>query len=651
MKLPAALRGERFWALAVLAAAALIVVDQASITGVQGPSALGLVGRQVFRVGLGATILFGVCGLGATRLLLPGEWRPYLPLFVLPVGAACSTLALTLLGLAHVPMGVSVPVVLAAGAALALVSLRARGEPVIETAGPPVPVPSRIVRIFVPLALGLLIGAIGLLPALRAGFSTVQGQNGDAILAVGTGDFLRHAPPTAVRPDLPLDRVPIQWRSKLPIYYGLAAVSMLAQKDMVTTFSPLTALVLAMFALGVMLLVVLGLRAPPLVGLVAAFAVALDRIVVYVSIHTYYNQLWAMMTLPFVLLCGWRFLRAPSPRSAILALLFTALALFTYPLLLPYPAVFLAVIAWMERGRARDWGRSIRLPRWGYVVAVAVAIPVVAVLVRGIVEKLIPAFDALRPGGNLAGWAGNGILPYLPFGRFLGVETSSLAFEIVVAGAVLVVAAVGLRRSSRDVAAGLAAVFAGAIVSGVYLRIRGQGELFWFKDLSFAGPLILASAVVGLASLRRHRILRVAGAAGLALLVFGLFDGTRREVKATYELGSHNVLAIGGWDRRLPADATIRIDVPPGSWQLWSWYLLSHHRVSASHPLGGFFPHPPVGLHADYALEQRPQPAPPDAVGPPVFSNPDFAIYRLRHTPGPDTSSKALVFDVTKITY
>jgi hypothetical protein len=192
-------------------------------------------------VGLGATILFGLCGLGPTRLLLPGEWRPYLALFVLPVGAACSTLALTLLGLAHVPMGVSVPVVLAAGAVLALASWRARGEPATEASGPPAPAPSRTVRIFVPLALGLLIGAIGLLPALRAGFSTVQGQNGDAILAVGTGDFLRHAPPTAVRPDLPLDRVPIQWRSKLPIYYGLAAVSMLAQKDMVTTFSPLTA--------------------------------------------------------------------------------------------------------------------------------------------------------------------------------------------------------------------------------------------------------------------------------------------------------------------------------------------------------------------------------------------------------------------------
>jgi len=33
-------------------------------------SALGLVARQVIRAGLAATVLFGVCGLGAARLLL-----------------------------------------------------------------------------------------------------------------------------------------------------------------------------------------------------------------------------------------------------------------------------------------------------------------------------------------------------------------------------------------------------------------------------------------------------------------------------------------------------------------------------------------------------------------------------------------------------
>jgi hypothetical protein len=651
LKLPGALRGERAWALVLLVVAAALVDGQASAAHVQEITGLWLVLRQIARAGLAAVVLFGICGLGPTRLLLPGEWRPYLVLFVLPVGAACSTLALTVLGLAHVPLDVSLPVVLAGGALLALASLRLRGELPAATVARVPRVHSRVVRVLVPLALGLLVGTLGLLPSLRAGLSTVQGQNGDAILAVGTADFLRHAPPTAIRPDLPLDRVPIQWRSKLPIYYGLSAVSLLAGRGQITTFSPLGSLVLAMFALGIFLLAVLGMRAPPLVGLAAMFLVALDRIVVYVTVHTYYNQLWAMMTLPFVLLCGWRFLRAPSPRSAILALLFTALALFTYPLLLPFPAVFLAVVAWTERARARDWLRSIRPPRWAIVVAVAIAVPVVAVLVRGMVEKIGPAIDALRPGGDLSGWAGGRVLPYLPFGRFLGVETSSLAAEIVIVGALLVAAVLGLRRSSRDIGVALGVVAAGAIVTGVYLRLRGQGELFWFKDLSFAGPLILTAAIVGLVSLRSHRVLRYAGAAGLALLVFALYDGTRREVAVTYELASRNVLELRRWDRRLPASATIRIDVPPGSWQLWSWYLLGRHRVCVVTPIGGFFPHPPYGLHADYSLELRPEPAPVDAIGPPVMANADFRLYRLRTAPTRDTASKALVYDVTKITY
>jgi hypothetical protein len=645
LRLRAALRGERAGALALLAVAVAIVIVQGHITGVQRPAALGLVAREITRTGLAGLLLFGVCGYGPARLLLPIEWRPYLPLFALPVGAACSTLGLTILGLAHVPMSVSVPVVLAAGAALWIYALaRVRPAPLAQ------PVPSRVVRVLVPLVLGLAVGAVALMPSLRAGFATVQGQNGDAILAVGTANFLDHAPPTAVRPDLPLDRVPIQWRSKLPIYYGLAAVSTLAGQSQIMAFSSLSALVLAMFALGIFLFAVHALRAPPLVGLAAAFLVALDRIVVYVSIHTYYNQLWALFALPFMLLFGWRFLRAPDRGSAVLFGLFTALGLFTYPLLLPFPGVFLAVIAWRERGRARDWVRSVRLPRWAYIIAVAVAIPVVAVLVRGLVEKLVPALDALRPGGDLSGWAGNGVLPYLPVGRFVGVEAGALAIEAVALAALVAAAVVGLRRSSRDAAAGLAVLLGGAIASGVYLRARGQGELFWFKDLGFAGPLALLLAIVGLARLGTSLRLRAVGAAGLVLLTAALFDGAHREIEATYELGSHNVLAIGAWDKRIPAGKTIRIDVPPGAWQLWSWYLLSSHRVSALQPLGGFFPHPPFGRHADYALEMGRGRA-PDVITPPVLSNPDFKLYRLRHTPGPDTSSRALVYDVKKITY
>ena len=48
------------------------------------------------------------------------------------------------------------------------------------------------------------------------------------------------------------------------------------------------------------------------------FVIPLDRIVMYVTIHPYYNELWGQFTLPFILLLGWRYLSAPDRRSAIL---------------------------------------------------------------------------------------------------------------------------------------------------------------------------------------------------------------------------------------------------------------------------------------------------------------------------------------------
>jgi len=63
-----------------------------------------------------ALLLFGVCGFGIVRLALPAGLRAAEALWVLPVGAAASALALTVLGFAAVPFGVSLVVVLAAGA-------------------------------------------------------------------------------------------------------------------------------------------------------------------------------------------------------------------------------------------------------------------------------------------------------------------------------------------------------------------------------------------------------------------------------------------------------------------------------------------------------------------------------------------------------
>ncbi len=495
-----------------------------------------------------------------------------------------------------------------------------------------------------PLALALLLAAIACVPAIRTGTQAVQGQNGDAVLAVGTGNLLLHAPPDARVPELALDRVPPLWRSKLPIYYGLAAVARLSGQPTDVAFTATAGVVLALATLGFFLFALDGLGLPVLAALAAMLIVGLDRMVLNTTYGPYFNQLWALFALPFALLFGWLYLRDPDRRSAGLAALFVALALFTYPLLLPFPAVFLAVIAWRRR-RERGWWRALRLPAprsagVRYVVLALLAVPVAAVLVRGVVEKAVPGLLALAPGSDLSAWSGNDFLPFYPFGWFFGISAPPLVAAPLVAG-LFAAALYGAAKVRRDGGIALALVGAGAILGGVYLVIRGEGELFHFKALSFAGPLVVVLAVAGLAALPRRGV-----AVGvLATFAFLAADSARDAASNTYEQTPKFLMALRTWDQNVPLDQTIRIDVPPSGWQLWSWYLMPRHRLSASSPLGGFFPHPPFGLKADLALVGRPRVRPPDAIGPPIRQSPGFALYRLRPRPGFDISSQALVYE------
>jgi hypothetical protein len=143
-----------------------------------------------------------------------------------------------------------------------------------------------------------------------------------------------------------------------------------------------------------------------------------------------------------------------------------------------------------------------------------------------------------------------------------------------------------------------------------------------------------------------------AGAAGLAAAFVVVPLGTARELDQTFAQATPQVLQLSSWDRALPRGASIRNDVPPSGFQLWADYMLHDHPLSALAPLGGFFPHPPFGIKADYALTFRPQPRPPDAFGRPVEQNAQFELWRLRPTdPGPDVSRRGLIWDVTKITF
>jgi len=632
---------------------------QALAAGVQGISAASAIGKT----GLAAVGVFGLGGLAATRLLLPALLWPYRVVLLLPIGAACSTLALTLLGLAHVPFSVSLPVVLGMAAVAAIASLRVAPPAAVAPEAGPTAVAPALLRHVVPLLLAGTIAFVAVVPVLRAGFATVVGQNGDAVLAVGTGTLLKHRPPTGVDPALPVDRPPLEWRSKAPIYYGLAAVSAVAGQDTVAAFPTVAAVMLGLVGLGLFLMAAVLLRAPPLVALGVLALLPLNRILVNVAIHPFYNQLWGIFTLPFIFLFGWVYLRAPSRQSFAGLALFGVLGLFAYPLMLPFPALFLgavAVVTWRERratGLPLRWVSALGLPRlrwWMWLLAAVIAVPVGAVLVRGVAEKVLSAVRAVVPGGDLSAWSGPA-LPYLPFGRFFGID----APPVLVAGVVIALlpaAWLGLRRAPRELVAGLATVVGAGLLLGVYMLARGQGELFYFKDLAFTGPVVTVLAVCGLGAVLARTGGSVAPRAVAAVALVGLIalltNGARREIRVTYDFATFDLVQLRTWDRTLPPGASVRIDVPPSGYQLWTWYFLANRPVSASNPLLGFTPHPPFGLKADYILVDRYQPRPYDAEGRPVLRNAGYSVYRQRPgTPGPDTSSRALVYPVTQITF
>jgi hypothetical protein len=551
-------------------------------------------------------------------------------------------------------MPAALAVVLAGGAAGAVAVRRRAGG-----GGPAAPARAADwpLRVALPLAVATLVAAIALVPVFRSGFATVHGQNGDAVIAVGVAKLLQEAPPTAVRPELPVDRMPVVWRSKVPIYSTLAAVSELAGQDPIVAFSTVAALLCGLFSLGIFLLVRLGLGFGALPAAAAALLVPLDRIAVYVAIHPYYNQTWGLFALPFVLLVGWRALVAPSRRTFALLGVFLALALFAYPLLLPFPAVFLAVVAWRA---PRGWWAELRRipgPRArpaAWALAAVVAVPVVAVLVRGVAEKALSAAAVLAPWTDLGGWSGNA-LPYLPVGWFFAMYAPP-AVAVPIVGGVLAAAVAGWRAvAARELRAGLAAVILTGLAIGAYFYARGQGQLFYFKALAFTGPLVVTLAVAGLAAWwqrARRGPPRVAAALLFCALAVALANGARQEIDETYDHASPSVLQLREWDRELPAGASVRIDVPQSGYQLWSWYMLAGRPVSALDPLSGFFPHPPAGRKADYALVFMTQRRPADVIGAPLRINRQFRLYRLDpRIPGPDVSTRRLIYDQSKITY
>ena len=434
---------------------------------------------------------------------------------------------------------------------------------------------------------------------------------------------------------LPIDRMPGAWGSKYPIYYVLAGVSTLSGLDPVQAFATLSAVVSALAAVGFFLLAVHLLGAGAGAALLAMGLVAVDRIVLRLALEPFYNQLWAHLALPFVLVIGWRFMREPARGTAVLLLVFAALAAFAYPLLAPFPLLFLAVAAWRERP-------DVRMPRGplAWIALAILAVPV-AVLSAAAFDKAWGALRAALPGGDLAPWTGPA-LGFHKLGYFLGLPDELNLLSI----AVLAVAAYGLTRVPRPVALPYGVLVAALGLTAIWFRIRG-GPLFHFKALSFLGPLTLSLVAVALADLvaRPRRVLRATAVVATAALAIVLVANGRRQLEATHPFVTKYLWELREWNDRIPAGASVRVDVLPPGAQQWAWYMLSEHPISASAPELGFFPYPAIGRKADYQLNNRPQPgtAPPgEAAGPPVLENRDFVLYRMRaDVPGPDVSSRA----------
>ncbi|HVE67116.1 MAG TPA: hypothetical protein VNB64_00910 [Solirubrobacteraceae bacterium] len=619
---------------------------------------------DALRAGAATVVLFGACGYGAALLLTPRELWPHRHLLALPLGAALSAVALGALGIAHVPFGVSLPLVLVAGAVTAVLAHRREhgrrpdaggpAPPRADPSGEPPPAEAPAsrdgfgARVGWPLLLAAVVAVVALSPVWRTGFGTVVGQNGDVVLAVGSAELVKHAPPTAVRAELPVDRVPLVWRSKYPIFYPLAAVSELSGLSPIATFPFLAAAMLGLVAIGFFLLARVALRAPPAAALGAMAAVGLARLPVHVADHPFYNQLWALFALPLILVAGAAFVRDPGRRSLALLVLFAAIGAFAYPLMLPFPALFLALAAWRER-------RRLRLSRPSLPVAAgAVAgLALTAVLLRGVVEKAVSAAIALSPWGDLGAWSGNALLN-IPFHRSVGLlDPGGTVLVMGALAAVLAAAAYAVWRAPRDVGAPLGVTVAAGLLAAAYFRHRTQAELFYFKTVGFAGALAGPLAVVGLADLvRRRRPPALAAGAGVALAAFAVAIAlnTRRELLDTNVYVSRDVLAIRDWSRSLPPGATVRIDVPPGGHQLWAAYMLADRRVCALRPLIGFFPYPPQSRRAGYAVAYSGSGRPRDATGPAVRRTRQFTMWRLRPgLPGPDVCSRRMIDSITSV--
>ena len=588
------------------------------------------------RVLAAALLLFGACGFGVTRMLLPSALRRHEPLWVLPVGACTSTLALTALGYAQVPFWLALPLVIGAGLVLSIHALRTRGS------GRPYGL-----ELVWPAYLGALLACVALIPFFAAGFATVIGTGSDAHLAAGTGELLRHTSPTGTHAAAPVDTMPVLWRSKPPIFYGLGAVATLSGLETWEALAPLATLMFALAAVGFFVLVRDLLGAGQRTALVAMAVTGLDRMVVHTVSVPYYNQMWGYFTLPFALVLGWYAVHERSRAATGLLLLFLALGAFAYPLALPIPLLAIAgfaAVSLRERGGKVAIPPALRERRtllWAVPLGLLLAVPVL-----GVFEKSVTAARVVLPGESLRYWGGD-VFGFFPAHQFFALPSDNLWWLAV--ATMLVLAGLALANVARPLAFGLAGVIVAFLLIAVYFRQRDFGWYFHFKTLAFVAPLVLACACAGTERLRRG------GPAVLAVLAVAAVLSGRQETVVTGHHLTREIVALRGWADDLPPGASIRLDVIPVE-QLWAGYMLAARPTCSTIPLlNTAYPHVPYSRRADYVVstaqvERILGGAPPDSTGRAIRRNATFRLYRMRRgVPGRDRCSRRSVESVTEV--
>ncbi|HWC27403.1 MAG TPA: hypothetical protein VG474_12525 [Solirubrobacteraceae bacterium] len=629
----------------VLAWSALVFV---SFSAIMLARYTGVVGRggvaDVARVGLATVAVFALAGFGPTRLLLPASLRRFEALWVLPVGAVAASLELAVLGYAHVPLDVSLPIALAASAGLAVYAWRRDpGLPVARSAAAGA---ASWRTLLVPLYLGLLIALLALLPMFRSGFATVIGNGSDAHLAVGTAMFLQEHRPGTIAVGEPVDQVPLVWRSKPPIYLVFGAIARVAGLEPYAVIATLSAALLALAALGFWLLAreLLG------VGAWAAGAamglIGLNRIALFTAMHPYFNQIWGFMAMPFAIVLAWHVVRRGTLGGWVLLGAFLAVLAFAYPLALPIPVMAMLVFVLFERRRRGL--PLVALPRLRSRRDLLWVVPLLALLltvpVRGVFEKAGSVLRLANYGGSLANWGGD--LPgFIPERYFLGLadtELTYVAFALLVVGLLL-----GLWRAPREIRWSFGVVIVFGIAAAVFFRPREYGWYFHFKALAFVAPIAVVLAGVGLARVKPAWVAAIA----LVVLLGAARAGAAEEIGDTFDQLPRSVLELRAVDARLPPDASVRLDMPADGRMLWAGILLGGQPLCSQRPvMETSYPHVPVSRAADYVVVDRDWRKPFDAVGPPLMTLERYQLFALKPgLPGGDRCSRRMVQNVTRL--